>query len=81
MTALEIGLIVALKGVLVAAAVKLGWWPDWEKRAYEREECRRVFKAYKEWCERTGQRPAEDPKIPDRLKFRATGPGDQPRVN
>ena len=72
MTALEIGLIVCVKGALITAAVKLGWWPDWEKRAYRREESRRVFKAYEEWCDKTGRRPFEDPKIPERLKHRPT---------
>lgn len=72
MTALEIGLIVALKGAVAVVLTKLGWWPDWEERAYKREEAKRVFVAYEKWCERTGQRPFEDPKIPERLKFRPT---------
>ncbi|WP_324807234.1 hypothetical protein SH584_11530 [Sphingomonas sp. LY29] len=69
MTALEIGLAVAIKGALVVFLAKKGWWPDWEERAYKREEAQRVFKAYEEWCEKTGKRPFEDPKIPERLKF------------
>lgn len=69
MSALEIGLIVFLKGALVSVLIWKGWWPDWEKRAYRREEMRRVFKAYEEWCDKVGKRPFADPKIPERLKF------------
>lgn len=68
MTALEIGLAVAIKGAVVVFLVKKGWWPDWEKRAYKREESQRVFQAYEDWCDKAGQRPFEDPKIPERLK-------------
>lgn len=75
MTAFEIGLIVFAKGVVVAILTKFGRWPDWEKRAYKREESQRVFKAYEAWCEKAGRRPFEDPKIPERLKFRPTGQG------
>ena len=60
MTTLEIGIGIALKGVLVAFLAKMGWWPDWEKRALRREEHKRVIKAYEEWCEKTGERPAAD---------------------
>lgn len=62
-----------IKGALVTVMVKKGWWPDWEERAYKREESKRVFQAYERWCEQSGQRPFEDPKIPERLKFRPTG--------
>lgn len=58
MTALEIGLIVAIKGTIITVLVKKGWWPDWEKRALKREEHKRVLRAYEEWCERTGTRPS-----------------------
>lgn len=63
MSALEIGMIVALKGALVVVLVKLGWWPDWEKRALKREEHKRVLLAYEQWCEDTGTRPAADPRV------------------
>jgi hypothetical protein len=62
-TALEIGLIVCGKAVLVGVLVKLGWWPDWEARARKREEHKRVLVAYEQWCERTGTRPAADPGV------------------
>jgi hypothetical protein len=65
MTAWEIGLIVAIKGGLVALLIKKGWWPDWEARARKREEHKRVLLAYEEWCERTGTRPAADPRSLD----------------
>ncbi len=61
MTAFEIGLVVAIKGALVVILTKYGWWPDWEARALKREEHKRVLRAYEEWCERTGTRPAADP--------------------
>jgi hypothetical protein len=62
-TAFEIFLIVAVKGTLVAVFTKLGWWPDWEARARKREEHKRVLVAYEQWCERTGTRPAADPRF------------------
>jgi hypothetical protein len=73
MTALEIGLIVAIKGGLVVVLTKLGWWPDWEKRALKREEHKRVVKAYEAWCEQTGQRPAADHEALAKLDFRRRG--------
>lgn len=68
MTALEIGLIVAIKGALITVLVKKGWWPNWEKRALKREEHKRVLLAYEEWCERTGARPAADPRVIDNAR-------------
>ncbi len=61
---------VFLKGLLVAYLVHKGWWPDWEKRALRREEHKRVIKAYEEWCEQTGHRPAADHAALARLDWR-----------
>jgi hypothetical protein len=65
-------LALLIKGALVTFLVKKGWWPDWEKRAYRREEHQRVIKAYEEWCERTGQRPAADHEALAKLEYRRT---------
>lgn len=73
MTVLGIGLIVAIKGVIVTVMVKNGWWPDWEKRALKREEHKRVLRLYEEWCERTGTRPAADARVIDKLIADANG--------
>lgn len=70
MTPVEIGVAVALKGALVVFLVKKGWWPDWEARAYRREEHKRVIERYEEMVSQTGRRPCEDPNIPERLKHR-----------
>ena len=67
MTAFEIGLIVAIKGALVGFLIHKGWWPDWEKRAMKREEHKRVLRLYEEWCERTGTRPAADPRVTNKV--------------
>jgi hypothetical protein len=74
-TAFEIGLIVAVKGAVVVTLTKLGWWPDWEARARKREEHKRVLVAYEEWCERTGTRPAADPRVPRDYIADPTGGG------
>lgn len=60
MTALQIFIAVMLKGIIVAVLFKLGWWPDWEKRAFRREEHQRVIKAYEAWVAQTGHRPMLD---------------------
>jgi hypothetical protein len=70
MTAWEIGLIALFKGAIVTVMVKKGWWPDWEKRALRREEHKRVVRAYEEWCEQTGQRPAADHEALAKLEYR-----------
>lgn len=62
-TGMTIFLGVALKGAIVTFLAWKGWWPDWEKRALKREEHKRVLRAYEEWCERTGTRPASDPRV------------------
>ncbi len=49
MTLGEIVLIVALKGAVVAAFARLGWWPDWEQRARDRADEKLVLRAYKQW--------------------------------
>jgi hypothetical protein len=67
MTAFQIFLVVALKGALVVFLTWKGWWPDWEARARKREEHKRVLLAYEKWCERTGTRPAADPRFIDNL--------------
>lgn len=59
-----------LKGLLVPWLEKRGWLPDWEKRALRREEHKRVIKAYEEWCERTGERPAADEEALKKLELR-----------
>ena len=70
MTTGEIILVVALKSAFVAILAKLGFWPDWEKRALRREEHKRVIKAYEEWCEKTGNRPAADHEALRKLEYR-----------
>lgn len=69
MTALQILLAAAIKGALVVFLVKKGWWPDWEKRALRREEHKRVIKAYEDYCERTGSRPAADHEALKKLEL------------
>lgn len=66
-TGMTIFLAALLKGALAAFLVKKGWWPDWEARALKREEHKRVLRAYEHWCERTGTRPAADPRIVEKL--------------
>jgi hypothetical protein len=66
-SAFTIFLIVAVKGTVVVVLTKLGWWPDWEARARRREEHKRVLVAYEQWCERTGTRPAADPRFVDQI--------------
>ena len=79
MTALQIGLVVGLaaflKGVLTFYLGKKGWWPDWEKRAYRREEHKRVIKAYEDYCEQTGNRPAADHEALAKLEYRRAKKG------
>ncbi len=70
MTFLSIGLAVFIKALITPWLVKKGWWPDWEKRAYRREEHKRVIKAYEEWCEQTGERPAADHEALAKLELR-----------
>jgi len=70
MTAFQIFLIALGKGAVVAVLFKLGWWPDWEKRALRREEHKRVIKAYEAWCEQTGERPAADGEALKKLELR-----------
>lgn len=70
MTTGEIFLAVAFKAVVVGVLAKLGFWPDWEKKALRREEHKRVIKAYEAWCEQTGQRPAADHDALRKLEYR-----------
>jgi hypothetical protein len=72
-TALQIFMILALKGALIVVLTKMGWWPDWEARARKREEHKLVLHAYEQWCERTGTRPAADPRIVDELLAKSNG--------
>lgn len=58
MTLSEIVLIVALKGAVVAVLAKLGWWPDWEQRARNREDEKLVLRAYKQWRNDAGPEAA-----------------------
>jgi hypothetical protein len=44
-----IGLVVALKGALLTFLRWKGWWPDWEERARQREEEKKVLVAYRQW--------------------------------
>lgn len=69
-TAFTIFVAVTIKGVLVYYLTKKGHWPDWEKRALRMEEHKRVIKAYEEWCEQTGQRPAADHEALAKLEYR-----------
>jgi hypothetical protein len=62
--------VIAIKGVLVAVLAKLGWWPDWEKRALRREEHKRVIQAYEGWCATTGKRPAANHDALEKLELR-----------
>ena len=74
-TAGTVFVIVCLKGVLVTWLHKKGWWPDWEERGLRLQEHKRVIKAYEEWCERTGQRPAADMKaLAELYQRRGYGP-------
>lgn len=70
MTLFQIFLIFVVKGALAAVLTKMGWWPDWEKRALRREEHKRVIKAYEKWCAKTGERPAADHEALARLELR-----------
>lgn len=70
MTTGELIAVFVIKGALVAFLAKMGWWPDWEKRALRREEHKRVVKAYEEWCEQTGERPAADHEALRKLELR-----------
>jgi hypothetical protein len=63
-TAFQIFLVVALKGALLVFLRKKGWWPDWEARARQREEEKRVLIAYREWRKNARSTPAADPRIP-----------------
>lgn len=69
-TTMTILLAALIKGALVVWLTKKGWWPDWEKRALRREEHQRVIKAYEEYCERTGERPAADHEAWRKLEAR-----------
>lgn len=69
-TAETIFVAVLIKGALITFLVKKGWWPDWEKRALRREEHQRVIRAYEEWCEQTGHRPAADHEALAKLAYR-----------
>lgn len=71
MTFTEIFWICLLKAVVMGVLAKLGWLPDWEARARKREEHKRVLRAYEEWCERTGARPASDPRFVDKSVAKA----------
>lgn len=59
MTFWTIAVVVALKGALIALLKKFGWWPDWEERARQREEEKRVLVAYREWKRARADRPAK----------------------
>ena len=58
MTLGEIVLIVALKGAVVVALARLGWWPDWEQRARDREDEKLVLRAYHQWRKDAGPEAA-----------------------
>ena len=75
MTAIQIAIVTFIHGALGAWLLKKGWWPDWEKRALRREEHKRVIKAYEEWCERTGERPAADHEALAKLEYRRSRGG------
>lgn len=63
MTALEIFLVVFLKGALVALLIKFGKWPDWEENARIREDEKALLRAYKKWRKDAGPGPAAQLRV------------------
>lgn len=63
MTTGEIFVIVALKGAVVVVLAKLGWWPDWEERARQRQDEKRLLRAYRQWRKDAGPEAAANARV------------------